>query len=420
MSLKVINILHHIPNQIINDYQSPNDYVQRFPETEFIKLDKFPFWVGFFKFDWHHQWGKYIKDASDELEIECWRPYGSQIDQIYEKNVDGILHKVFPSKEFKLKKVGSFTYSPQMLKELKTEIKKNNKVIIHFYGAHSLLIYYLIIKLRKTRVPIIVQQLGGWFFCFESKGFPNPFAWINYLIEKRALRYVTKYLTASRTEFDFIEQKFKNLDFEFFLNGIDLNKFNRINSKKDAKIKLGLTEGEQMILYVGRLNYTKNVDLLIKAYTNIKALKPDIKLFLVGGYKTDVLYREAISCGAKVVERSDASISIYYEAADVYVMPVSNYYVKEFGGFGIAPMEALAFDLPVISQTIKHFGGPISDIDSFGILLNDHNQLEISILNILKSSHEYSNGEQFLQKYFDINRNTKRIIRIYNSILLTD
>src|SRR4030042_6350753 len=225
MLIKVINILHHIPNLIIMDYQDPNDYVQRFPDTEFIKLDKYPFWVGFFKFDWHHKWSNYIKNASGEIEMECWRPYGSQIKQIYEKDVDGILHKVFPSKEYELKKVGSFTYSPQMLQELKTEIKKNSKIIIHFYGAHSLLICYLILKLRKTRVPIIVQQLGGWFYCFESKKFPNPFAWLKYLIERHALRYVTKYLTASRTEFDFLEKKFKNLDFEFFLNGIDLNKF---------------------------------------------------------------------------------------------------------------------------------------------------------------------------------------------------
>jgi glycosyltransferase involved in cell wall biosynthesis len=420
MSVKVINILNHIPDQIIKDYQDPNDFVQRFTETEFIKLDKFPFWVGFLKVDFHHRWGKYIKDASIELEIDCWRPYGSQIKQIYKKEVDGIIHKVFPSKEYKIKKVGSFTYSPQMLQELKTEIKKNNKVIIHFYGAHYLLSYYLIIKLRKTRVPIIVQQLGGWFYCFDSKKIPNPFTWIKYSIEKHALRYVSKYLTASRTEFSFLGQKFKNSDYEFFLNGIDLNKFKRINSKKDAKVKLGLTEGQQMILYVGRLNYTKNVDLLIKAYTNLKALKPEIKLFLVGGYKTDIFYNEAVSCGAKVIERSDASISIYYEAADVYVMPVSNYHVKEFGGFGIAPMEALAFDVPVISQNIKHFNGPISDIDSIGILLNDFNQLENAIFEVLNNSTAYSNGRQFLEKYFDIQKQTQKIIKIYNSIHFTE
>ena len=415
MPIKVINILHHIPNQIIKEFKDPNDFIQRFPDTEFLKLDKSPYWVGFFN-DWHHQWGKYIKDASDNIDIECWRPYGSQIKRVYEKNIDGILHKVFPSREFRLKKAGSFTYAPQMLKALKIEVRKGEKIIIHFYGSHSLLIYYLIIKLRKTGVPIIVQHLGGWFFCFESGNSINPFPKLKYLIERYALRFVTKYLTASRTELDFLRQNFKDLDYEFFLNGIDLDKFKRNNSKEAAKIQLGLKKDQKMILYVGRLDYTKNVDLLIKAYTNIKVVNPEIKLFLVGGYKSDILYNEAISCEAEVIERSDAPISIYYEAADVYVLTISNYHVKEFGGIGIAPLEALAFDLPVISQNIKHFNGPVSDIDSVGILLDDFNQLEKLILEILNNSKKYSNGRQFIMKYFDIHDNTERIIKIYKSI----
>ena len=76
MAIKVINILHHIPNQIIKNYDDPNDLIKRFPETDFIRLDNYPYWVGFFKLDWHHQWGKIIKEESKKIEIECWRPYG--------------------------------------------------------------------------------------------------------------------------------------------------------------------------------------------------------------------------------------------------------------------------------------------------------------------------------------------------------
>lgn len=417
MAIKVINILHHIPQQIIKEYLDPLSYLKRFPDTEYIELDSFPFWVGFFKLDWHHQWGKYIRDASNEFEIECWRPYGSQITSIYEKNIEGIKHKVFPSKEFRVKKAGSFTYSHLMVKALKSEIKSNKKIIIHFYGAHSLFIYYLILKLRKTNVPIIVQHLGGWFYCFEKNNRINPFIWLKYSIEKYALHYVSKYLSASRTELEFLKKNFKDLDFEFFLNGIDIDKFKRVHSKSVAKLKLGLREDQKMILFVGRLDSTKNVDLIIKAYVEIKAKISDVVLFLVGGYKTDMFYNDAISCGAKVIERSDKPINIYYEAADVYVMPVSNFFVREFGGIGIAPLEALALNIPVISGALKHFDGPISEADQVGMVLHDQNQILKSLYEIIYDSEKYSNGRDFIIKHFDIHKNTLKLIRIYSSLL---
>ena len=45
---------------------------------------------------------------TDKYKIEYWRPYGSVIDKIYSKNVDGVLHRVFPSKRIRIPRTTGF------------------------------------------------------------------------------------------------------------------------------------------------------------------------------------------------------------------------------------------------------------------------------------------------------------------------
>lgn len=411
---KVINILTHIPQQIAFQTADPLEYIQRFPETEFLYVNEEISWVGFFKNDWHHNWSKELKLIDNQLEIECWRPYGTKIKQPYEKIVDGIKHRIFPSSTFIIKKVGAFSRSLSMLASLEEEFK-NHKVIIHFYGFHDNFSTWLITKLKPYNIPIIVQQLGGWFRYFDFIQTKNPFSLVSYLYEKRTLKHITKYLTASTTELVFLRKNFKHLDSAFFFNGIDLNKFKRQMAQSDAKKQLGLNADEKIILYVGRLDKTKNVDILLKAYKQLKEFYPELNLYLVGGYKTDCLYNAALEAGATIFLRTDSSLEIYYQAADVYIMPITNFGVKEFGGFGVAPIEALAFDLPVVSGNLKHFPGKKEEIIQMGILMEDENKLTEYIIEACYANHDFK-GRSVAEKYFNIKNNSQHLVNIYEKI----
>jgi glycosyltransferase involved in cell wall biosynthesis len=408
--MKIINILSHTPGKEIYKYRNPSEYIQRFPECEYIEIDKKPNWVGFFKLDWHHQWGKYVKNISPQYEVECWRPYGNKIDQVYEKNVDGLKHKIFPSTEIRIKKYGTIEHSTLMLEELQEEIKKN-KIIIHIYGSHTSFIIWLLNRLKPITVPVVLQHLGGGFFYFVAKYNKNPLKLLNYFYEKKSLKYVDYYLTASKIEEQFIIKNFPSLNFEFFLNGIDFEKFKLID-KKNAREILGISLEKKVLLYIGRYSIVKSVDKIIEAYKKLKEKDNNIELYLVGGYESDEFYKIALTAGAKIVLRSDSPINNYLASADVYLLPVQDPIVRDFGGFGIAPIEALALNTPVISPNIIHLPSE-SDVSKLGIVLNSNNLLESIEQVLIKGNYE---TREVVEKHFDIIKNTQHLIKIYENV----
>ena len=135
---------------------------------EYIKLNKKPYWVGFAKNNHHHYFAQKIKRATNNYQLECWRPYGDIIDKVYEKHVDGILHKVFPSKKKYYYGFGTFMYSELLLKEILTEQKKNNLLII-LHDGHSRFATWLLIKLKNLSIPIIYIQRSYSFSRYRYK-----------------------------------------------------------------------------------------------------------------------------------------------------------------------------------------------------------------------------------------------------------
>jgi len=408
---KIINILTHIPQKEILKYSSADEYVKNFPLTEFVRLDKKPFWVGFFKLDWHHRWGKEVKKLFPDVQIECWRPYGNIIDEIYEKDVEGIKHKVFPSWSINIKKYGSIEHSQMMLEELQKEINKG-QVLIHFYGAHTPFQIWLINKLKPKNTPIVYQHLGWGFGFFEFLYNKNPLKLLHHLNEIKALKYVDYYLTSSIIEEKYLKKKFLKLNVLLFYNGINFDEFPSI-TKEEARQKLKIPQDKKVILYVGRYDQTKSVDLLLNSFIRLKRKFDNIELYLVGGYEEDEFFNDAIKTGAKVVLRSDRPIYQYYASADVYVLPVKNKMHQDFGGTGIAPLEALFYNVPVISPSLKHFPCNSQEKQKLGIYEVDMNRLDETIEKVLFSKNNDDRREIVL-KYMDINKNTIKLIKIYN------
>jgi glycosyltransferase involved in cell wall biosynthesis len=412
--MKVINILCHPPQDVLWEYTSPEEYIKRFPLTDFIKIDEYPYWIGFFRLDWHHKWGSYVKRLAPAIEMECWRNYGNKINKVYQKEVDGILHKVFPSSSIQIKKYGAISRSYLLLRELKKEIE-HNKVIIHFYGSHNPLITWIINNLKTRHTPVILQNLGGWFSWFDWEYNNNPLKLIPYFFERRMLNKVSLYLQASMVEEDFLNRNFPKLKCKFLLNGIDFNQFVP-RPKNIAKKELGVAPNKKMILYVGRLTDVKNVNHLINAFIKLKKNNDDLLLYLVGGYKDEKYYEFGKKAGAVIIERTDDSIDKYFATADVYVMPITNIMVKEFGGIGIAPLEALAMNTPVISENLKHCPGTLDEISQLGISKINYNSLDQHILEILNNPSKYKNCRQVALKYFSINDNTSQLLDIYKNL----
>lgn len=405
--MKIIKILPHEPHNLLFS----GTYFSQFPDTDILPIEKAPYKIGFFNLDWHHRWGKYVPMLNPEINVECWRPYGDSIDQIYCKEVEGIVHRVFPSHTATIKKLGTLVRSPLMLELLKKELQ-DSRTIVHFYGSHDSLVTWLLNKLGKGKKNIILQHLGGWFSYFDFRYKKNPLKLLPYAFEKRILSTISLYLTASKVEEHFLKANFPQLYVHFFLNGIDF-KENQLLNKAEVRKQLNIGLEKKVLLYIGRYYDTKSVKQIIEMFVRLKNQDPAIDLFLVGGYKTDPYYQLGIDSGAHVVLRQDKPITPYIAAADAYILPVYNPLVRDFGGIGIASIEALAQNTPVVGHNIIHVNNSAA-IPRLGTVLKGRETLDQKVLEILGKKYD---TRALVEKEFDVLKNTERLINFYEKIL---
>lgn len=146
--------------------------------------------------------------------------------------------------------------------------------------------------------------------------------------------------------------------------GVDLAKFRPLN-QGEARKRLGLN-GEKVLLYVGRVEPLKGLDLLVETAAQMEAGEANVRMMVVGGggpgepetARVRRLAEERQVAGLiDFVGRVDHDdLPLYYNAADVCVVP--SYYES----FGLVALESMACGTPVVATragglpTIVHHG----------------------------------------------------------------
>ena len=169
-------------------------------------------------------------------------------------------------------------------------------------------------------------------------------------------------MTASSHERDLLEHYY-DADasrLETIPCGVDLDMF-QPRDKRTSRIELGLDPNAPMLLWVGRLEKLKGVDILIEALSQLD--ERDFTLMLVGGdeHAEDLkaeLRSQAAAAGLESNIRFVGAVPhdrlpVYYSAADVCVVP--SYYES----FGLVAVESMACGTPVVASRV---GGLISTV----------------------------------------------------------
>lgn len=139
-------------------------------------------------------------------------------------------------------------------------------------------------------------------------------------------------------------------------NGINLEDFDTLYTKIEARENLDLSLDDKIILFVGGLTERKGPQVLLKAMPIILRNVPDSRLVLVGSF-TDYLKqleRLAKDLGIETnVEFAgfvdDATKMMYYKSADFFVLPSFS------EAFPIALLEAAACGLPLVVSNLEAF-----------------------------------------------------------------
>jgi|WetSurMetagenome_2_1015567.scaffolds.fasta_scaffold93188_2 glycosyltransferase involved in cell wall biosynthesis len=412
----ILHIFSHNPNPVCLKFRTPEEYISRHSYAEFIKIDKFPHWIGFFE-DFNHKTAIDTLERTDKYNHECWRPYWKFIGKNYEKMFDGVYHRVFPSTEFKIPKIGYWQWSKSYLNELKKRINKNEKILLHLHDGHTNFMTWLILNLKPLNIPVIYQHRGGWLSNFDYKyRRKNPIYLLTFNKQKEIFKYFSHYFSISKFELDFLINDLKLENVSQFIEGTDFNFFvpgNKIEMRK----KLNLSLDKKIILYVGRFDKTNGVDNLLKLFKRLKKNNYDVELVLVGGYKENTSYELAKNAGAIMVERiHEHKLRDYYQAADIYSLAADDYFYKTFGGFGITPIQALACGIPVLSCNILHFPASNEEINKIGRIFNSDEELYQNAVYMLNNINEFKDCREVAKKYYDKDVTMKVLINKYDEL----
>ena len=135
--------------------------------------------------------------------------------------------------------------------------------------------------------------------------------------------------------------------------GVDLSLFKPLDIQ-ESREKLGLN-GEKVIIYVGRIEPIKGVDLLLKSAAIMEGTD-SLKLLVIGGEVDREGELSRLKGLAKELGIDDIMefvgvvdqrlLPLYYNAADVCVVP--SYYES----FGLVALEALACGTPVVASRV--------------------------------------------------------------------
>ena len=136
--------------------------------------------------------------------------------------------------------------------------------------------------------------------------------------------------------------------------GVDLAKFRPLD-QKEVRRQLGLN-GEKVLLYVGRVEPLKGLDLLVETAAQMEAGEEEVRMMVVGGGgpgepETDRVMRLAEERNVDdlidfVGRVNHDDLPLYYNAADVCVVP--SYYES----FGLVALESMACGTPVVATRV--------------------------------------------------------------------
>ena len=135
--------------------------------------------------------------------------------------------------------------------------------------------------------------------------------------------------------------------------GVDLSTFRPLDREESRK-QLGLN-GDKVLLYVGRIESLKGVELLVRTTAQLDTCEP-VRVLVVGddnGQDREVDRLRELADTLDVGESIDFvgrvpqdELPVYYSAADVCVVP------SFYESFGLAALESMACGTPVVASRV--------------------------------------------------------------------
>ena len=274
-------------------------------------------------------------------------------------------------------------YSKGLTRFLDDNIDRFDVVHIHEIWHHAGYAAYR--AARKTGIPLVLTphgELSEWSLRYKG--------WKKRIYMKVALDRILRNADAlhaiTLTEKDRIARLGFDTPVTVAPNGIHPTQFDNLPDPSDFLNRFPILKGKRVILYLGRLNPTKGLDILARSFSATTHRFNDAFLLVVGPdeeggrqtmeaiLRSEGVIDKAIFTGMLTGEDKLAALN----CADIFVLPSYS------EGFSIATLEAMASRLPVVitegcnfPEVAEHGAGFVVEAretpvaEAIGMLLSD-------------------------------------------------
>ncbi len=212
----------------------------------------------------------------------------------------------------------------------------------------------------------------------------------------------------------------------------DIKKYFKLNKKESKKIKIiyeGITKVDNSIseniglpdnyfLYIGNAYPHKNLEFLIKVFSKFIKKNKDYNLILIG--KNNYFYTRLKQYAKEILQEDidkiiftgfvpDKYIANYYANAKAYIFP------SLYEGFGLPPLEAMNYNLPVLSSKESCLPEILEDS---ALYFNPYDEEDLlnKMYNIINNNglrnDLISKGKEQIKKY-SWSKMVKKILELY-------
>jgi D-inositol-3-phosphate glycosyltransferase len=211
--------------------------------------------------------------------------------------------------------------------------------------------------------------------------------------------------------------------------GVDISRFYPI-SADEAKEVIGVPPCESMLLFVGRIEPLKGIDILIQAIASLLADNVTVCLVVIGGEpeagsethneemeRVKALREEAglENLVTFLGKRSQDTLPYYYSAAEAVVVP------SHYESFGMVALEAMACGTPVVASQVGGLAFLVQDgVTGYTVPVDDPRALADRLALLLQDRELRAKlGLQALEvaRQYDWQNIAGRMVELYNQLI---
>lgn len=277
---------------------------------------------------------------------------------------------------------------------------------------------------RKYKKPYIIAPKGVLYPYTKCKN-----AWKKWpyykLFAERDIKNATAIHYTSEDEANRCHSLFLGLKNQAIIipNGIELSDFNISPTRDSLWKRYPILKDKKIILFLGRINWIKGLDILVKAYSRLAKERSDVHLLIVGSdeerYGEKVkswLKNESISARVTFTGMLTSREKLEaFTGSDVFALPSYS------ENFGMAAVEAMACNVPVIISNKVGIYKEVESTKAGLIIATNPNELYDALVKLLDNKRESlemgKRGRKLVEEHFAIEKVADRMIKTFEEII---